>query len=87
VRDDIRFGYNASDDLPASRVLADRIGQRNTKSTLLMALLRAVDVLCRFHGFTIDKALQKGASQACDTDSRPATSCTVGSRSFSTGVG
>src|SRR5690606_38502372 len=61
VRDDILFGYNASDDLPASRVLADRIGQCNTKSTLLMALLRAVDVPCRFHGFTIDKALQKGA--------------------------
>ena len=26
-----------------------------------MALLRAVGVACRFHGFTIDKALQKGA--------------------------
>jgi hypothetical protein len=26
-----------------------------------MALLRAVGVPCRFHGFTIDKALQKGA--------------------------
>ncbi len=61
VRDDIRFGYNASDDLPASDVLADGIGQCNTKSTLLMALLRAVGVPCRFHGFTIDKALQKGA--------------------------
>ena len=61
VRDDIRFGYNASDDLPASDVLADGIGQCNTKSTLLMALLRAAGVPCRFHGFTIDKALQKGA--------------------------
>lgn len=61
VRDDIAFGYNASDDLPASIVLADGIGQCNTKGTLLMALLRAVGVACRFHGFTIDKALQKGA--------------------------
>jgi transglutaminase-like putative cysteine protease len=42
-------------------VLADGIGQCNTKSTLLMALLRAVGIPCRFHGFTIDKPLQKGA--------------------------
>lgn len=61
VRDEIRFGYNRSDDLPASRVLADGIGQCNTKGTLLMALLRAVGVRCRFHGFTIHKALQRGA--------------------------
>ena len=61
VRDEIAFGYNTQDDLPASRVLADGIGQCNTKGTLLMALLRAMDVPCRFHGFTIDKALQKGA--------------------------
>jgi hypothetical protein len=61
VRDEIAFGYNASDDLPASRVLQDGIGQCNTKATLLMALLRAVGVPCRFHGFTIDKALQEGA--------------------------
>ena len=61
VRDEIEFGYNASDDLPASRVLQDGIGQCNTKATLLMTLLRAVGVSCRFHGFTIDKALQKGA--------------------------
>lgn len=61
VRNEIAFGYNQGDELPASRVLADGIGQCNTKSTLLMALLRAVGVPCRFHGFTIDKALQKGA--------------------------
>ena len=61
VRNEIAFGYNAGDELPASRVLADGIGQCNTKSTLLMALLRAVGVRCRFHGFTIDKTLQKGA--------------------------
>lgn len=61
VRDEIFFGYNKSDDIPASQVLKDGCGQCNTKSTLLMALLRAVGVSCRFHGFTINKALQKGA--------------------------
>ena len=57
VRNEIAFGYNEGDELPASRVLADGIGQGNTKSTLLMALLRAVGIPCRFHGFTIDKPL------------------------------
>lgn len=61
VRDEIAFGYNLSDDLSASQVLADGIGQCNTKGTLLMAFLRAVGIPCRFHGFTIDKPLQKGA--------------------------
>ena len=60
VRDEIGFGYNASDDVPASVVLADGYGQCNTKTNLLMALLRAVGVPCRFHGATIHKALQKG---------------------------
>lgn len=61
VRNEIAFGYNRGDELPASQVLADGIGQCNTKGTLLMALLRAAGVPCRFHGFTIDKQLQKGA--------------------------
>ncbi len=61
VRDDIPFGYNLSDDIPASQVLKDGYGQCNTKSTLLMALLRACGVPNRIHGFTIDKELQKGA--------------------------
>lgn len=61
VRDEIPFGYNRSDDLRASQVLADGYGQCNTKATLLMALLRALGVACRLHGFTIDKALQRGA--------------------------
>ena len=41
VRNDIAFGYNLADDLPASRVLDDGLGQCNTKGSLLMALLRA----------------------------------------------
>lgn len=61
VRDEILFGYNVSDEIPASRVLADGYGQCNTKGTLFMALLRAVGIPCRIHGFTIDKKLQKGA--------------------------
>ena len=61
VRDDIAFGYNIDDAIPASRVLADGYGQCNTKGTLFMALLRAAGVPCRLHGFTIDKLLQKGA--------------------------
>lgn len=60
VRNDILFGYNSDDTLPASRVLKDGYGQCNTKGTLLMALLRALDIPCRFHGFTIDKGLQRG---------------------------
>ncbi|WP_324755037.1 transglutaminase family protein [Roseovarius sp. Pro17] len=60
VRNEILFGYNSIDALPASRVLVDGYGQCNTKATLLMALLRAVDISCRFHGFTIHKGLQRG---------------------------
>ncbi len=61
VRDSISFGYNKADNIPASQVLKDGYGQCNTKGVLFMALLRAVGVPCRMHGFTIDKELQKGA--------------------------
>lgn len=61
VRDEIKFGYNISDNVPATKVLTDGYGQCNTKSTLMMALLRATGIPNRIHGFTIDKALQKGA--------------------------
>jgi transglutaminase-like putative cysteine protease len=64
VRDEIPFGYNTSDDLPASAVLADGYGQCNTKTTLLMALLRLNGIGCRFHGATIDKKLQHGVMVA-----------------------
>lgn len=60
VRNEIAFGDNRADDIPASRVLADGYGQCNTKGTLLMALLRALGIPCRLHGFTIHKALQRG---------------------------
>lgn len=61
VRDEILFGYNVDDNIPASRVLREGYGQCNTKGTLFMALLRACEIPCRVHGFTIDKKLQKGA--------------------------
>ncbi len=60
VRDEIKFGYNIDDKIAASEVLKDGYGQCNTKGILFMALLRAVGVPCRLHGFTIDKKLQKG---------------------------
>lgn len=60
VRDEIDFGYNETDSLPASRVLADGYGQCNTKATLLLALLRALGIPSRLHGATIHKRLQKG---------------------------
>lgn len=61
VRDEIKFGYNISDNISASAVLKDGYGQCNTKATLLMTLLRATEIPNRIHGFTIDKVLQKGA--------------------------
>lgn len=61
VRDEIQFGYNTGDTIQASDILKDGYGQCNTKATLLMALLRAVKIPTRLHGFTIDKELQKGA--------------------------
>lgn len=46
VRDEILFGYNISDDITAEQVLKDGYGQCNTKGTLFMALLRAVNIPC-----------------------------------------
>ncbi|MHA6197029.1 transglutaminase-like domain-containing protein [Pseudomonas wadenswilerensis] len=64
-RDEILFGYNAgADSLPASAILAEGLGHCNTKSNLLMALLRALGIPCRLRAFTIDKRLQKGAMTA-----------------------
>jgi len=64
VRNDIKFGYNESDLIPASQVLRDGYGQCNTKATLLMALLRKAGIPSRFHAFTIHKELQAGAIPA-----------------------
>lgn len=61
VKDELAFGYNRDDAIPASEVLADGYGHCNTKGNLLLALLRGLDVPARVHGFTIHKALQRGA--------------------------
>lgn len=60
VRNEIAFGYNRADNIPASEVMRDGFGQCNTKATLLMALLQALNIPCRLHGSTIRKALQRG---------------------------
>ena len=60
VRYDISFGYNVGDNISATRVLRDGYGQCNTKGILFMALLRAIGVSCRMHGFYVDNSMQKG---------------------------
>lgn len=61
VQNDILFGYNSADILSAVEVLQDGFGQCNTKATLLMALLRSVNIPCRLHAFNVSKDFQKGA--------------------------
>lgn len=59
VRDEIKFGFNETDDIPASRILKDGYGQCNTKTSLFMALVRAVNIPSRAHFFKINKRVQK----------------------------
>lgn len=59
VQNNILLGYNKCDNLTATQVLAEGIGQCNTKATLLMALLRAVGVPCRLHGAKVTKVFQR----------------------------
>jgi len=61
VKDEILFGYNHDvDTMKASEVLKEGLGHCNTKATLFMALLRALGIPCRIHGFTIDKNCKRG---------------------------
>lgn len=64
VKDEIAFGYNVPDIMPASQILTVGRGECNSKALLFMALLRGCDVRCRFHAFMVDKALQKGVMPA-----------------------
>lgn len=59
VQNNIPLGYNKYDNLTATQVLADGIGQCNTKATLLMALFRAVGIPCRLHGTKVTKVFQR----------------------------
>lgn len=61
VQNDVLFGYNATDEMAASEVLSDHYGQCNTKATLLMAMLRALNIPTRLHGALVDKDFQAGA--------------------------
>lgn len=60
VQNNILLGYNKYDNLTATQVISDGIGQCNTKATLLMALLRAVGISCRLHGTKVTKVFQRG---------------------------
>lgn len=42
----------------AEQLLIDGYGQCNTKATLLMALLRDVNIPCLIHGFEVSKDFQ-----------------------------
>jgi len=59
-RDEVKFGYNLRDAISASEVLRDGYGQCNTKSVLLVTLLRAASIPARFHLARVDKAVQWG---------------------------
>jgi len=58
VRDAIDFGYNHKDKLTASEVLTKKYGQCNTKSIVLMSLLRALNIPCKIEGFLVDSSFQ-----------------------------
>ena len=61
VRDEIRFGWAAAfDRQSASEVLASGIGFCNTKSKLLIALLRAMGIPARVHCVTINRRILLG---------------------------
>ncbi len=60
VKNKILFGFNKRDNIPASKVLKDGYGQCNTKTTLFIALCRAVGIPCRSHFFQIRKEIMKG---------------------------
>jgi len=60
VRDEIEYAHTSSYALSASQVLALGYGNCITKTTLLMALLRAVGIPCRFHATTISKVIFRG---------------------------
>ena len=64
VQNEILFSYNQEDTLTAEQVFMDGYGQCNTKATLLMALLRAVGIPCRLHGFEVSKEFQRGVTTA-----------------------
>ncbi len=59
MQNEIKLGYNKYDNLSASEILKDGIGQCNTKATLLMELLRSLGIPCRLHGTRVVKDFQR----------------------------
>ncbi len=60
VRDEIEYGHTKSYSVKASQVLQSGYGNCLTKTILLMAILRALWVPCRFHAMTISKVIFRG---------------------------
>ena len=87
IRNEIAFGYNRADDIPASEVLSDGYGQCNTKGTLLMALLRGVGIKCRSTGSRSTRAFSAVLCRSWSTRLRRKRSCIRGSRSHWTASG
>ena len=61
VKDEIKFGFTKEGDLTkASDTIKYGVGQCNTKTTLFLALCKAIDVPSRVHFSLIKKEIQKG---------------------------
>ena len=61
VRDDIAFGFPADGDLvKASQTISMGLGQCNTKTTLFLALCKALGIPARVHFSLIRKEIQRG---------------------------
>ncbi|NCC64875.1 MAG: transglutaminase domain-containing protein, partial [Spirochaetia bacterium] len=60
VRDRVLYGYSTDFDLRASEVLSLGYGNCLTKTTLLMALLRALGIPCRLKAGTISRVIFRG---------------------------
>lgn len=61
VRDDVKFGFPANGDfVRASETIVLGYGQCNTKTTLFLALCRALDIPARIHFSLIKKEIQRG---------------------------
>jgi hypothetical protein len=61
VRDDIKFQLPAEGDLiKASRIIEYGYGQCNNKTTLALALCKAINIEARVHFSLIDKETQRG---------------------------
>ena len=73
VQNEILLGYNRSDVLTAAEVLADGYGQCNTKTILLMTLLRGAGIPCRLHGTEVSKYFQRELMMAITSALAPET--------------